>query len=79
MKCSCARLSVSEVLTQMHTRRRSSQGHTDTYSLTFFIMAVSSLRGSSQYDLTALVYSGPATNDYFDDERINNCVLQLIG
>lgn len=77
MKCSCAH--VSEVLTQIHTRRRGSQGHTDTYTLPFFIMAVSSLQESSQYDLNGLVYSGAATNDYFDDERAHNCVTQLIG
>lgn len=42
-------------------------------------MAVSSLQESSQYDLNGLVYSGAATNDYFDDERAHNCAIQLIG
>lgn len=79
MKCSSARVCVSEVLTQICSRRRGCQGHTDTYMLTFFIMAVSSLQESSQYDLNGLLYPGAAANDCSDDARINNCVIQLIG
>lgn len=68
----CSSTRVSEVLTQIHTVRRGwSRSHWHIY-VQFFIMDVRSLQESFQYHLSCLLFSRAATNDYFDDDHINN-------